>query len=491
MMKNKYIHIILLSLFVICFSESYSQNIPQLFKYQAIVRDLNGDPMGNKDVSFQITIYEGSCSGNPVYQEQFSLLTNSYGLVNLNIGGGTLISGSFTNIDWGISQHYINVDLDVNGGSMFSPMSCTQLLSVPYALYAKESGSGPQGPQGPTGPQGLQSLIQQTILANNDPNCPYGGVKIELGIDSSLNGLLDLNEISSVSYVCNGNPSTDDQQINSIYIDTAYNSLTGNYQNYLYINLDNDSIQDSLLLDGHNFDFQFIDDFEYNPLDTSLYIQLSGDVLKSANLNYLMDNTDNQQLLLSNDTLYLEDGGKVYLGFQNGVNGATGATGPAGQAGIDGQDGATGATGPAGQDGIDGATGATGPAGQDGIDGSTGATGATGPAGQDGIDGQDGATGATGPAGKKELMDRTEQQVPQVQQAKTELMDRMEPQVLQVQQDKMVLMDRMEQQAQQVQQVKTVDGATGATGPAGQDGIDVTGPAGATGAEWSSRSRRN
>ena len=413
MMKNKYIHIILLSLFVICFSESYSQNIPQLFKYQAIVRDLNGDPMGNKDVSFQITIYEGSCSGNPVYQEQFSLLTNSYGLVNLNIGGGTLISGSFTNIDWGISQHYINVDLDVNGGSMFSPMSCTQLLSVPYALYAKESGSGPQGPQGPTGPQGLQSLIQQTILANNDPNCPYGGVKIELGIDSSLNGLLDLNEISSVSYVCNGNPSTDDQQINSIYIDTAYNSLTGNYQNYLYINLDNDSIQDSLLLDGHNFDFQFIDDFEYNPLDTSLYIQLSGDVLKSANLNYLMDNTDNQQLLLSNDTLYLEDGGKVYLGFQNGVNGATGATGPAGQDGIDGQDGATGATGPAGQDGINGQdgatgatgatgqtgpTGATGPAGQDGIDGQDGATGATGPAGQEGIDGQDGATGATGPA---------------------------------------------------------------------------------------------
>ena len=63
---------------------------------------------------------------------------------------------------------------------------------------------------------------------------------------------------------------------------------------------------------------------------------MSNDIIHSVDLSSLLDNTDDQQLSFSNDTLYLEDGGQVYLGFQNGVDGATGATGP------------HGATGPAG-----------------------------------------------------------------------------------------------------------------------------------------------
>ena len=90
-------------------------------------------------------------------------------------------------------------------------------------------------------------------------------------------------------------------------------------------------------------------------------------------------NTDNQQLSFSNDTLYLESGGLVYLGYQNGLDGATGATG------------------------------ATGPTGQNGLDGATGATGATGPTGPTGANGLNGATGATGPTGANGLNGATEQ----------------------------------------------------------------------------------
>ena len=112
---------------------------------------------------------------------------------------------------------------------------------------------------------------------------------------------------------------------------------------------------DSVRLDGNGIGLQFVDEFEYDDTTSTLFLQLSDDIIHTADLSSLLDNTDDQQLSFSNDTLYLEDGGQVYLGFQDGVDGATGpqgATGPAGQDGVDGQDGAIGPTGPAGQDGL-------------------------------------------------------------------------------------------------------------------------------------------
>ena len=90
-----------------------------------------------------------------MYQEQFSVTTNSYGLVNLTIGEGSVISGIFDNISWGSFNHYLDVSMDIAGGVDFTPMTCTKLLSVPYALYAKGSGSGPPGPPGVAGPSTL------------------------------------------------------------------------------------------------------------------------------------------------------------------------------------------------------------------------------------------------------------------------------------------------------------------------------------------------
>ena len=101
------------------------------------------------------------------------------------------------------------------------------------------------------------------------------------------------------------------------------------------------------------------------------------------------DFTDDQQLSFSNDTLFLESGGFVFLGYQNGLDGATGATGPTGANGLNG---VTGATGPTGANGLNGVTGAleqlvlleliglngattnraTGPTGANGLNGTTG-----------------------------------------------------------------------------------------------------------------------
>ena len=111
----------------------YSQGSPNSFKYQAIARDVNGNPIVSSDISLEIAIKSGSCNGQIIYQEQFFVTTNQYGLVSLSIGNGTVVSGQFSTINWGGLGHYIDVSLDINGGSTFAPMSCTQLLSVPYA----------------------------------------------------------------------------------------------------------------------------------------------------------------------------------------------------------------------------------------------------------------------------------------------------------------------------------------------------------------------
>jgi hypothetical protein len=129
---------------------------PEGFKYQAVVRDAGNFILTNQAVGLQMTIQQGFIGGTTVYQETFTPATNSYGLVNLEIGNGTVVSGDFTTIDWSAGPYYIETAVDVAGGTSYAVMGTSQLLSVPYALYAKTSGNGqgPVGSQGATGPQG-------------------------------------------------------------------------------------------------------------------------------------------------------------------------------------------------------------------------------------------------------------------------------------------------------------------------------------------------
>jgi len=135
---------------------------PEGFKYQAVVRDAGNTILNNQAVGMRMTIQQGSIGGTTVYQETFAPTTNGYGLVNLEIGSGTVVSGDFTTIDWANGPYFIETAVDITGGTSYAVMGTSQLMSVPYALYAKTSGNGagPVGPQGPagndgaTGPQG-------------------------------------------------------------------------------------------------------------------------------------------------------------------------------------------------------------------------------------------------------------------------------------------------------------------------------------------------
>ena len=126
---------------------------PEGFKYQAVVRDAGNTILNNQAVGMRMTIQQGSIGGTTVYSETFAPTTNAYGLVNLEIGNGTVVTGTFANIDWANGPYFIETAVDVTGGTTYTVMGTSQLMSVPYALYAKTSGNG-QGPVGPQGPAG-------------------------------------------------------------------------------------------------------------------------------------------------------------------------------------------------------------------------------------------------------------------------------------------------------------------------------------------------
>jgi hypothetical protein len=112
---------------------------PQAFKYQAVARTSTGNLIQNQLVAFRISILQGSPSGTLLYQERQTTNTNNYGLANLDIGNGTVLSGIFSSINWSLGQMYIKVELDPLGGTTYQNMGTTQLLSVPYALYSRTS----------------------------------------------------------------------------------------------------------------------------------------------------------------------------------------------------------------------------------------------------------------------------------------------------------------------------------------------------------------
>src|SRR2546423_3880108 len=118
---------------------SFAQQVPQALNYQAVARTSNGLIIPSETINVRFSILDGSINGTPVYQETQTVKTNSFGLFTLAIGKGITIKGSFNTINWGTGDKFLKVELGPGETGAYNLQGTTQLLSVPYALYADKT----------------------------------------------------------------------------------------------------------------------------------------------------------------------------------------------------------------------------------------------------------------------------------------------------------------------------------------------------------------
>lgn len=125
---------------LVCVSLTSTAQTPQLFNYQATLRTNNGQLLVSDDISIRISILQYSTNGSPVYSETHAATTTSQGIVNLKIGSGAG-ADEFASINWSNGPYFLKIEIDTENSGTYTELGVTQLLSVPYALFAEKAKS--------------------------------------------------------------------------------------------------------------------------------------------------------------------------------------------------------------------------------------------------------------------------------------------------------------------------------------------------------------
>ena len=148
----------LLFLIILSITLGVNAQAPQGFNYQATVRNSVGDLIVNTNVYFKFNVIQDTQTSLPVFTEIHYVSTDDFGQVNLVIGQGTATTGLFLEIDWSLGYYFLGIELYT--GNCYGAIGTTRLLSVPYALYAENSGNSKEIPT-------LEAVLAEYNSANN------------------------------------------------------------------------------------------------------------------------------------------------------------------------------------------------------------------------------------------------------------------------------------------------------------------------------------
>jgi hypothetical protein len=427
---------------------------PQKMSYQAVIRNSSNALVTSTSVGMQISILQGTPTGTVAYSETQTLSTNANGLVSLEIGTGTPVTGTFASINWATGPYFIKTETDPTGGTNYTIAGTNELMSVPYALFSANGTPGATGAQGPIGLTGAQGIAGNNGtdgtngtngtngLSAYDVWIGLGNVGTQTDFINSLTGPQGQQGIQGLT------GATGPQGPIGLTGATGSVGATGAIGSQGPIGLTGAAgaagsdgiagIEGGGLLTVSSSGFNYFVDGVANSFPTLTlvrgqlyYFNVSAVAsshpfaLRLSNGNTAAvpgttnNNTTTGQHSTNTLTLYrvpldapssivyqcvFHSGmiGTINIVDQNGIAGATGSQGPIGLTGATGSVGATGATGPQGPIGLTGATGsvgATGAQGNQGIQGLTGAAGAQGPIGLTGAAGNQGPIGLTGATG--------------------------------------------------------------------------------------------
>ena len=219
-------------LFLLLITQLFGQ-APQKMSYQAVLRNTSNALITNTTVGMRISILQGSITGTAVYVETQNPTTNANGLVSLEIGGGTPVTGTFSGINWANGPFFIKTETAPSGGTNYTITGTTQLLSVPYALYAENSKQ-----QGKT-----------TIILANDITDAQAAAQIakELGPNTENIIIQNTTQLTTVDFSAALSLISISISNNAALTNVNFNSLT-----ILYGNLDVDSNSNLLSLSMNN-----------------------------------------------------------------------------------------------------------------------------------------------------------------------------------------------------------------------------------------------
>jgi hypothetical protein len=130
-MKN-----IALFLFLTFSLHSFSQS-PSSIPYQAVLRSSDGSVMANSSATITFKIHDSTASGVVVYEETHTTTSNAQGLISLNVGEGSAVSGTFSSINWGSGAKFLHVLMNAGNGNV--DLGTQQMMSVPYTLHANDT----------------------------------------------------------------------------------------------------------------------------------------------------------------------------------------------------------------------------------------------------------------------------------------------------------------------------------------------------------------
>ena len=318
---------ILLFLFLIATSAMFAQTTKSI-KYQAVVRDYTGAIMGDKIVSFQISILADDPNGQNLYTEIQEVATNPFGVANLNIGTGQLVSGNFQSIDWSTTDFFVKIELDINGGSNFQFMGTSQLMTVPLAFYSREAGRSlnDMDTSATNEIQDLQ-LSGNTLEITGNPTPTQ--VDLNPYLDNTDNQNLDLT--GNTLSISNGNsiqipPDNDADPLNEIQTVTQTGTqvtLSNNGGNFTVADNDNDPANEiqtinkvgnqvNLSQNGGTFTDE-IDDADHDPANEIQSISKTGNTITLDQGGGSVTDSDNQQLSIIGNQLTISDGNSVTL----------------------------------------------------------------------------------------------------------------------------------------------------------------------------------
>ena len=270
--------ILLLSVIILFSSITYSQS-PYSFNYQGLARNAEGEALRSQEISLRIGIVSNSPSGNLLYQEVHDVVTSEFGVFSLQIGEGQIITGDIMDIDWGGSTMFIKTEIDPSGGSNFIDLGTSQMHSVPYALFAAETGGSSDDADADPENE-LQSLS-------------FSGSQLSLSQGNTV-------DVSSLIDDADADPNN---EIQSLEVNSTFLAISG----------------------SNGVDLSFlIDDEDANPINeiqalglSNTFLGLSGS--NAVDLSFLIDDADAdpqneiQSLQLNNSSLSLSSSNAVDL----------------------------------------------------------------------------------------------------------------------------------------------------------------------------------